>query len=169
MSNALKKVPTVKVLAAAAMLAAGAALADAPAEIEVVAGNLGTGEFSLRIPASEKPLELYWAAAWADDTDEYSQWRDPVFLSDVPAGTTEVNVAVPGFQPDVASRFFLADPDNAAVTRPVTLAGGKDGSGNYKSAFITGLHPNYDWRYAMNLSSMCRSSRATRLGSSATA
>lgn len=30
MSNALKKVPTVKVLAAAAMLAAGAALADAP-------------------------------------------------------------------------------------------------------------------------------------------
>ena len=140
-------VRSTKMLAAAAVLAAGAALADAPAEIEVVANNFGTGEFTLRVPASEKPLELYWAAAWADDTDEYSQWRAPVFLQDVPAGTTEVTVTVPGFSPDAASRFFLADPDNATVTRPVTLAGGKDGSGNYKSAFITGLHPNWDWSY----------------------
>ena len=140
-------VRSTKILAAAAVLAAGAALADAPAEIEVVANNFGTGEFTLRVPASEKPLELYWAAAWADDTDEYSQWRAPVFLQDVPAGTTEVTVTVPGFSPDAASRFFLADPDNATVTRPVTLAGGKDGSGNYKSAFITGLHPNWDWSY----------------------
>ena len=142
-------VRSTKMLAAAAVLAAGAALADAPAEIEVVANNFGTGEFTLRVPSSEKPLELYWAAAWADDTDEYSQWRAPVFLQDVPAGTTEVTVTVPGFSPDAASRFFLADPDNATVTRPVTLAGGKDGSGNYKSAFITGLHPNYDWRYEL--------------------
>ena len=140
-------VRSMKMLAAAAMLAAGAALADAPAEIEVVASNLGTGEFSLRIPASEKPLELYWAAAWADDTDEYSQWRAPVFLQDVPAGTTEVTVTVPGFSPDAASRFFLADPDNATVTRPVTVIGGKDGDGHFNSAFVTGLHPNYDWKY----------------------
>lgn len=142
-------VRSTKILAAAAVLAAGAALADAPAEIEIVASNLGTGEFTLRVPASEKPLELYWAAAWADDTDEYAQWRAPLYLQDVPAGTTEVTVTVPGFSPDAASRFFLADPDNATVTRPVTLAGGKDGSGNYKSAFITGLHPNYDWRYEL--------------------
>ena len=142
-------VRSTKMLAAAAVLAAGAALADAPAEIEIVAGNFGTGEFTLRVPTSEKPLELYWAAAWADDTDEYAQWRAPVFLQDVPAGTTEVTVTVPGFKPDAASRFFLADPDNAVVTRPVTLTGGKDGSGNYKSAFITGLHPNYDWRYEL--------------------
>ena len=60
-----------------------------------------------------------------------------------------MNVNVPGFKADAASRFFLADPDNATVTRPVTLAGGKDGSGNYKSAFITGLHPNWDWRYEL--------------------
>ena len=135
-------------IAAAIFCGAFAAQAE-PGAIEVVASNFGTGEFTLRVPSSEKPLELYWATAWADDTDEYSQWRAPVFLSNVPAGTTEVNVAVPGFQPDVASRFFLADPDNVAVTRPVTLAGGKDGSGNYKSAFITGLHPNYDWRYEL--------------------
>ena len=47
------------------------------------------------------------------------------------------------------NKVFLADPANATVTRPVTLAGGKDGSDNYKSAFITGLHPNYDWRYEL--------------------
>ena len=133
-------------LSIAGLLAFAAQAAD-PGVIEVVASNLGTGEFSLRIPASGKPLELYWAVAWADDTDEYSQWRAPVFLQDVPAGTTEVTVTVPGFSPDAASRFFLADPANATVTRPVTLAGGKDGSGNYKSAFITGLHPNWDWSY----------------------
>ena len=134
-------------LALAALCAAGAR-ADAPAAIEVVSGNLGTGAFTLRVPASEKPLELYWAAAWADDSaTDYAQWRDPVFLQDVAAGTTEVNVTVPGFQADAASRFFLADPANATVTRHEYLVGGKDGSGNYKSAFITGLHPNWDWRY----------------------
>ena len=149
MSNSMQKVSMIKTLAAAAALTAGAVLAADPSAIEVVAGNFGTGEFTLRVPASEKPLELYWAAAWADDTDEYSQWRAPVFLQDVPAGTTEVTVTVPGFSPDAASRFFLADPDNAVVTRPVTVIGGKDGSGNYKSAFITGLHPNWDWRYEL--------------------
>lgn len=79
MSNSMQKVSMIKTLAAAAALTAGAVLAEDPAAIEVVASNLGTGEFSLRIPASEKPLELYWAAAWADDTDDYAQWRDPVF------------------------------------------------------------------------------------------
>lgn len=133
-------------LALAALCAAGAR-ADAPAAIEVVSGNLGTGAFTLRVPTSEKPLELYWAAAWADDTDEYSQWRAPVFLQDVPAGTTEVTVTVPGFSPDAASRFFLADPANATVTRPVSVIGGKDSSGHFNSAFVTGLHPNYDWKY----------------------
>ena len=49
--------------AAAIFCGAFAAQAADPAAIEVVASNLGTGEFSLRIPASEKPLELYWAAA----------------------------------------------------------------------------------------------------------
>ena len=149
MSNSMQKVSMIKTLAAAAALTAGAVLAADQGAIEIVAGNFGTGEFTLRVPASEKPLELYWAAAWADDTNEYSQWRAPVFLSNVPAGTTEVTVTVPDFKPDAASRFFLADPDNATVTRPVTLAGGKDGSGNYKSAFIAGLHPNYDWRYEL--------------------
>ena len=147
MSNSMQKVSMIKTLAAAAALTAGAVQAEDPAAIEVVASNFGTGEFTLRVPASEKPLELYWATAWADDTDEYSQWRAPVFLSNVPAGTTEVTVTVPGFQPDVASRFFLADPDNAAVTRPVTVIGGKDGDGHFNSAFVTGLHPNYDWKY----------------------
>ena len=79
-----------------------------PGAIEIVSSEFSTGKFTLRVPASEKPLELYWAAAWADDTDEYSQWRAPVFLQDVPAGTTEVTVTVPGFNPDAASRFFLA-------------------------------------------------------------
>ena len=134
-------------IAAAVFSGAFAAQAADLGAIEIVASNFGTGEFTLRVPTSEKPLELYWAAAWADDTDDYSQWRAPVFLQDVPAGTTEVTVTVPGFKPDAASRFFLADPGNAMVTRPVTLAGGKDGSGNYKSAFITGLHPNRDWSY----------------------
>ena len=133
-------------LAAFAFSGAFAAQAADPGAIEVVAGNFGTGEFTLRVPTSEKPLELYWAAAWADDTDDYAQWRDPVFLQDVLAGTTEVNVTVPGFQADAASRFFLADPDNATVTRPVTVIGGKDG-GNFNSAFVTGLHPNYNWKY----------------------
>ncbi len=149
MSNSMQKVSMIKTLAAAAALTAGAVLAADPGAIEVVASNFGTGEFTLRVPSSEKPLELYWAAAWADDTDEYAQWRAPVYLQDVPAGTTEVTVMVPGFSPDAASRFFLADPDNAVVTRPVSVIGGKDGSGNYKSAFITGLHPNYDWRYEL--------------------
>ncbi|MBR2940584.1 MAG: hypothetical protein IKC14_04665, partial [Kiritimatiellae bacterium] len=132
-------------MAAAPVLAAQAE----PGAIEVVAGNYGTGEFTLRVPASEKPLELYWAAAWADDTDEYAQWRDPVFLTDVAAGTTEVAVTVPSFKADVASRFFLADPANATVTRHEYHTGGKDGSGYYKSAFITGLHPNWDWSYEL--------------------
>ena len=147
MSNSMQKVSMIKTLAAAAALTAGAVQAADPGAIEVVASNFSTGEFTLRVPSSAKPLELYWAAAWADDTADYSQWRAPVFLQDVPAGTTEVNVAVPGFQPDVASRFFLADPDNAAVTRPVTVIGGKDGDGHFNSAFVTGLHPNYDWKY----------------------
>ena len=143
-------VRSTKILAAAAALTAGAVLAADPGAIEVVASNFGTGEFTLRVPASEKPLELYWAAAWADDTTaDYAQWRDPVFLQDVPAGTTEVTVTVPGFKADVASRFFLADPDNATVTRHEYHVGGQDGSSNYKSAFITGLHPNYDWRYEL--------------------
>ena len=134
------------VVASALVCGAFAALADAPAAIEVVAGKFDTGEFTLRVPASGVPLELYWAAAWADDTDDYAQWRDPVFLQDVPAGTTEVTVTVPGFKADAASRFFLADPDNATVTRPVSVIGGKNG-GNFNSAFVTGLHPNYDWKY----------------------
>ena len=134
-------------IAAAVFCGAFAAQAADLGAIEVVTGNFGTGKFTLRVPASEKPLELYWAAAWADDTDEYAQWRAPVFLQDVPAGTTEVTVTIPGFKPDAASRFFLSDPANATVMRPVTLTGGKDGSGNYKSAFITGLHPNWDWSY----------------------
>ena len=143
-------------IAAAIFCGAFAAQAE-PGAIEVVASNFGTGEFTLRVPSSEKPLELYWATAWADDTDEYSQWRAPVFLSNIPAGTTEVTVTVPGFSPDAASRFFRADPDNAVVTRPVTVIGGKDSSGHFNSAFVTGLHP-------------CRSSPATtRPGSSATA
>lgn len=133
-------------LSIAGLLAFAAQAAD-PGAIEVVASNLGTGEFTLRVPSSEKPLELYWATAWADDTDEYSQWRAPVFLSNIPAGTTEVTVTVPGFNSDAASRFFLADPDNAVVTRPVTVIGGKDSSGHFNSAFVTGLHPNYDWKY----------------------
>ena len=149
MSNSMQKVSMVKALAAAAALTAGVVLAADPGVIEVVASNLGTGEFSLRIPASEKPLELYWAAAWADDTADYAQWRDPVFLTDVAAGTTEVNVTVPGFQSDATSRFFLADPANATVTRHEYHTGGKDGNGKYKSAFITGLHPNWDWRYEL--------------------
>ena len=149
MSNSMQKVSMIKTLAAAAALTAGAVLAAYPGAIEVVASNFGTGEFALRVPVSAKPLELYWAAAWADDTNEYSQWRAPLFLQDVPAGTTEVTVTVPGFNSDAASRFFLADPDNAVVTRPVTVIGGKDGSSNYKSAFITGLHPNWDWRYEL--------------------
>ena len=147
MSNSMQKVSMIKTLAAAAALTAGAVLAADPGAIEIVAGNFGTGEFTLRVPASEKPLELYWASAWADDTDEYSQWRAPLFLQDVPAGTTEVTVTVPGFSPDAASRFFLADPANATVTRPVTVIGGKDSSGHFNSAFVTGLHPNYDWKY----------------------
>ena len=134
-------------IAAAVFSGAFAAQAVDLGAIEVVASNFGTGEFTLRVPASEKPLELYWAAAWADDTDEYSQWRAPVFLSNIPAGTTEVTVTVPGFNSDAASRFFLADPDNAVVTRPVTVIGGKDGDGHFNSAFVTGLHPNYDWKY----------------------
>ena len=147
MSNSMQKVSMIKTLAAAAALTAGAVQAADPGAIEVVASNFGTGEFTLRVPTSEKPLELYWAAAWADDTDEYSQWRAPVFLQDVPAGTTEVTVTVPGFNSDAASRFFLADPDNAVVTRPVAVIGGKDSSGHFNSAFVTGLHPNYDWKY----------------------
>ncbi len=147
MSNSMQKVSMIKTLAAAAALTAGAVLAADPGAIEVVASNFSTGEFTLRVPASEKPLELYWAAAWADDTADYAQWRAPVFLSNIPAGTTEVTVTVPGFSPDAASRFFLADPDNAVVTRPVTVIGGKDSSGHFNSAFVTGLHPNYDWKY----------------------
>ena len=147
MSNSMQKVSMIKTLAAAAALTAGAVLAADPGAIEVVARNFGTGEFTLRVPASEKPLELYWAAAWADDTADYAQWRAPVFLSNIPAGTTEVIVTVPGFNSDAASRFFLADPDNAVVTRPVTVIGGKDSSGHFNSAFVTGLHPNYDWKY----------------------
>ena len=50
-------------IAAAIFCGAFAARAADLGAIEVVASNLGTGEFSLRIPASEKPLELYWAAA----------------------------------------------------------------------------------------------------------
>lgn len=133
-------------LSIAGLLVFAAQAAD-PGAIEVVASNLGTGEFTLRVPVSAKPLELYWAAAWADDTADYAQWRAPVFLQDVPAGTTEMTVTVPGFNSDAASRFFLADPDNAAVTRPVTVIGGKDGDGHFNSAFVTGLHPNYDWKY----------------------
>ena len=136
-------------IAAAIFCGAFAARAADPGAIEVVASNLGTGEFSLRIPASEKSLELYWAAAWADDTADYAQWRDPVFLTDVAAGTTEVNVTVPGFLADATSRFFLADPANATVTRHEYHTGGKDGNGKYKSAFITGLHPNWNWRYEL--------------------
>ena len=147
MSNSMQKVSMIKTLAAAAALTAGAVLAADPGAIEVVASNFGTGEFALRVPVSAKSLELYWAAAWADDTNEYSQWRAPLFLQDVPAGTTEVTVTVPGFNSDAASRFFLADPDNAVVTRPVTVIGGKDSSGHFNSAFVTGLHPNYDWKY----------------------
>ena len=56
-------------IAAAILCGAFAAQAADPGAIEVVAGNFGTGEFTLRVPASEKPLELYWAAAWADDTN----------------------------------------------------------------------------------------------------
>jgi len=134
-------------IAAAIFCGAFAAQAADPGAIEVVAGNFGTGEFTLRVPTSEKPLELYWAAAWADDTADYAQWRAPLFLQSIPAGTTEVTVTVPGFSPDAASRFFLADPDNATVTRPVTVIGGKDGDGHFNSAFVTGLHPNYDWKY----------------------
>ena len=134
-------------IAAAIFCGAFAAQAADPGAIEVVASNFGTGEFTLRVPSSEKPLELYWAAAWADDTDEYSQWRAPLYLQSVPAGTTEVTVTVPGFSPDAVSRFFLADPDNATVTRPVSVIGGKDGDGHFNSAFVTGLHPDYDWKY----------------------
>ena len=134
-------------LAAAAILCGAFAAQADPGAIEVVASNFGTGEFTLRVPSSEKPLELYWAAAWADDTADYAQWRAPLYLQDVPAGTTEVTVTVPGFKPDAASRFFLADPANATVTRPVTVIGGKDSSGHFNSAFVTGLHPNYDWKY----------------------
>ena len=134
-------------IAAAILCGAFAAQAADPGAIEVVASNFGTGEFTLRVPSSEKPLELYWAAAWADDTADYAQWRAPLFLQSIPAGTTEVTVTVPGFSPDAASRFFLADPDNATVTRPVTVIGGKDGDGHFNSAFVTGLHPDYDWKY----------------------
>ena len=136
-----------RLLIAAAIFCGAFAAQAEPGAIEVVAGNFGTGEFTLRVPSSEKPLELYWAAAWADDTADYSQWRAPLFLQSVPAGTTEVTVTVPGFSPDAASRFFLADPANATVTRPVSVIGGKDGDGHFNSAFVTGLHPDYDWKY----------------------
>lgn len=118
-----------------------------PGAIEIVSSEFSTGKFTLRVPVSEKPLELYWAAAWADDTEDYTQWRSPVFLTEVPAGATEVNVTVPNFNIDTSSRFFLADPANATVTRPVSVIGGKDSSGFFNSAFVTCLHPNYDWKY----------------------
>ena len=148
MSNSMQKVSMIKTLAAAAALTAGAVLAADLGAIEVVASNLGTGEFSLRVPVSAKPLELYYAAACADDSlDDYAQWRSPVFLRDIPAGTTEVTVTVPEYSVTDTARFFLANPANATVTRPVSVIGGKDGSGNFDSAFVTGLHPNYNWKY----------------------
>ena len=146
MSNSMQKVSMIKTLAAAAALTAGAVLAADPGAIEIVASNFGTGEFTLRVPSSEKPLELYWAAAWADDTDDYSQWCAPVFVADIPAGTSEVTVTVPEYSVNDTARFFLADPANATVTRPVSVIGGKNGS-DFDSAFVTGLHPNYDWKY----------------------
>ena len=119
-----------------------------PAEIVVASSDYSTGTFTLQFPAAAKALELYYAKAWADDTaDDYTEWRSPVFLQDIPAGTSEVTVTVPEYSAVDPSRFFLADPANATVTRPVSVIGGKDGSGNFDSAFVTGLHPNYDWKY----------------------
>lgn len=130
-------------LAVTAMLAFAA-----PAEIEIGEANPATGEVSLRFSPASEALQLYCAKMWADDTAEnYTQWRDPIFLMDIPVGTEEVNIVIPKFQAEDKVRFFLADPDLAVVTRPVTVIGGKNANGDFNSAFITGLHPNYNWKY----------------------
>ena len=67
-----------------------------PAEIEFGAIDVAAGTFTLQFPAADKALELYYAEAWADDSlDDYEQWRAPVFVADIPAGTSEVTVTVP--------------------------------------------------------------------------
>ena len=135
-------------LSIAGFLAFAASTFAEPAGIEFGAIDVATGTFTLQFPAVDKALELYYAEAWADDSlDDYEQWRAPVFVADIPAGTSEVTVTVPEYSVNDTARFFLADPANATVTRPVSVIGGKDSSGHFNSAFVTGLHPNYDWKY----------------------
>ena len=132
----------------AAMCAALTSFAS-PGSIQVVEGDFTTGEFTLRLPAFEGTLRLYSATAKLDDPllDDLSQWCDPHFIQDVTAGTTELNVTIPPIPTTDAVCFFLADPERATVRRVSYLIGGKDGNGKFNSAFLTGLHPNYDWRY----------------------
>ena len=135
-------------LSIAGFLAFAASTFAEPAGIEFGAIDVATGTFTLQFPAVDKALELYYAEAWADDSlDDYEQWRAPLFVADIPAGTSEVTVTVPEYSVNDTARFFLADPANATVTRPVSVIGGKDSSGHFNSAFVTGLHPNYDWKY----------------------
>ena len=134
-------------LCLAGLLVFAASTFAEPAGIEFGAIDVAAGTFTLQFPAADKALELYYAEAWADDSPaDYSQWRAPVFLRDIPAGMTEATVTVSEFQSGDTARFFLADPANATVTRPVSVIGGKNGS-DFDSAFVTGLHPNYDWKY----------------------
>lgn len=144
--NKLMKLAMTGVVAFA--LTAVAGIAEAASEIRIVNSDPTTGEFTLQFDAAQKNLQLYFAKAGEDDNPAVTDtWRNPLFLRDVPAGETELTVTVPGWTAEGTSRFFLADPDEALVTRHDYLIGGKDSSGYHNSAFVTGLHPNYDWKY----------------------
>ena len=144
--NKLMKLAMTGVVAFA--LTAVAGIAEAASEIRVVNSDPTTGEFTLQFDAAQKDLLLYFAKAGEDDNPAVTDtWRNPLFLQDVPAGATELTVTVPGWTAEGTARFFLADPDEALVTRHDYLIGGTDSSGYHNSAFVTGLHPNYDWKY----------------------
>lgn len=144
----------VKRMTIAAIAAMGLTVAQAtPSEIQVVSDNCETGEFTLRLPAADRELALYSVVAnGSDSLAELSQWRNPHFVQTVPAGTTDLSVTIPPVGNHESYRFILADPELATVSRVSCLIGGKDANGKFNSAFLTGLHPNWDWRYEIAFS-----------------
>lgn len=141
----------IKAMFAAAVAATGmvSALADS-VEIEIVSADRETGEYTLRLPTAKKDLQLYFVSVKAREGDsalDRGNWRNPRFLQTVPAGTSELTVCVPEEKSRIYGSFFLADPERATVRRVKYLIGGKKDNGAFDSAFLTGLHPNRDWRY----------------------
>ena len=145
----MKKLIALKSFVVSAALVCGAVAAFAsPKNIEVVSRG-DDGSFMLRLPASEIDLQLYYATSGENDpwVVDASHWRNPHFIQDVTAGTTDLMVTLPPVHAADAVCFFLADPARATVRRVSYLIGGKDDNGKFNSAFLTGLHPDRDWRY----------------------